>query len=74
MKKLGTLKALKPAPAGKRNTLWDAGLSGFGVRVTDRGVVSFHVMRRLPGKPHPVRVVFGQYPALTPLGSPQGGR
>ena len=42
------LGALKPAPAGKRITLWDAGLSGFGVRVTDRGVISFHVMRRLP--------------------------
>ena len=30
MKKLltdRTLKALKPAPAGKRNTLWDAGLA-----------------------------------------------
>jgi integrase len=59
------LKALKPAPAGKRITLWDAALAGFGVRVTDRGAVSFHVMRRLPGKPHPVRVVLGQYPALS---------
>ena len=59
------LKALKPAPAGKRITLWDAALAGFGVRVTDRGVISFHVMRRLPGKPHPVRVVLGQYPALS---------
>ena len=59
------LRALKPAPAGKRITLWDAALAGFGVRVTDRGVISFHVMRRLPGKPHPVRVVLGQYPALS---------
>ena len=59
------LKALKPAPAGERVVLWDAVLSGFGVRVTDRGVISFHVMRRLPGKPQPVRVVLGQYPALS---------
>ena len=68
MKKLltdRTLKALKPAPAGKRTTLWDAALAGFGVRVTDRGAISFHVMRRLPGKPHPVRVGLGQYPTLT---------
>ena len=68
MKKLltdRTLKALKPAPAGKRVTVWDAALAGFGVRVTDRGVISFHVMRRLPGKPHPVRVGLGQYPTLT---------
>ena len=59
------LKALKPAPAGKRITLWDAALAGFGVRVTDRGVISFHVMRRLPGKATPVRVALGQYPTLS---------
>jgi integrase len=59
------LRALKPAPAGKRITMWDAGLSGFGLRVTDRGAISFHVMRRLPGKPHPVRVVLGKYPSLS---------
>jgi len=59
------LKAIKPAPAGKRITLWDAALAGFGIRVTDRGAISFHVMRRLPGKPSPVRVVLGRYPALT---------
>jgi integrase len=59
------LKALKPAPAGERTVLWDAALAGFGVRVTDRGVISFHVMRRLPGQPQPTRVVLGQYPALT---------
>ena len=59
------LRALKPAPAGERVVLWDAVLSGFGVRVTDRGVISFHVMRRLPGKPQPVRVVLGRYPALS---------
>ena len=59
------LRALKPAPVGKRITLWDAALSGFGVRITDRGAISFHVMRRLPGKPHPVRVVLGKYPLLS---------
>ena len=58
------LRALKSAPEGKRITLWDAGLRGFGLRITDRGVISFHVMRRLPGKPHPVRVVLGRYPSL----------
>ena len=34
-------------------------------RITDRGAISFHVMRRLPGKPHPVRVVLGKYPSLS---------
>jgi integrase len=59
------LRALKPAPAGKRIVLWDSGLSGFGLRVTDRGAISFHVMRRLPGKATPVRVVLGKYPSLS---------
>jgi integrase len=60
-----TLKALKPAPAGKRVVVWDAKLANFGCRVTDRGVVSFFVMRRLPGKKQPVRVVLGTYPATS---------
>src|SRR4029077_15917346 len=68
------LRALKPAPAGKRITLWDAGLSGFGLRITDRGAMSFHVMRRLPGKPHPVPVVLGKYPSVSvPASRTQAG-
>ena len=56
------LKSLKPAPAGKRIVCWDAAKPSFGVRVTDRGVISFFVMRRMPGKPQPVRVALGRYP------------
>jgi integrase len=56
------LKSLKPAPAGKRITHWDAAKPSFGCRVTDRGVISFFVMRRMPGNPRPVRVVLGRYP------------
>src|SRR4029077_872119 len=40
-------------------------LFGQTLRITDRGAISFHVMRRLPGKPHPVRVVLGRYPSLS---------
>ena len=33
------LKSLKPAPAGKRITHWDAAKPSFGCRITDRGVI-----------------------------------
>src|SRR5438105_2756840 len=59
------LRSLKPAQSGTRTTLWDAALPNFGARVTDKGHVSFFVMRRLRGRPRPVRVVLGPYPALS---------
>jgi integrase len=58
------LKSLKAAPTGKRVVHWDAARPSFGVRVTDRGVISFFVIRRMPGKPQPVRVVLGRYPDI----------
>jgi len=59
------LKSLKPAPAGKRVVHWDTAKPSFGCRVTDRGVVSFFVIRRMHGKPQPVRVVLGRYPNIS---------
>jgi len=59
------MRALKPAPEGKRVVLWDAALPSFGVRVTDTGKTSFFVMRRANGDPRPVRIVLGSYPALS---------
>jgi integrase len=59
------LKSLKPAPTGQRTVHWDAARPSFGVRVTDRGVISFFVMRRMPGKPQPVRVGLGHYPEIS---------
>jgi integrase len=59
------LAALKPAAPGTRDTVWDARLDNFGVRVTDKGAASFFVLRRLPGQKQPVRVVIGRYPAMT---------
>jgi len=59
------LKSLKPARAGKRVVHWDAAKPAFGCRVTERGVVSFFVMRRMPGNPRPVRVVLGRYPEIS---------
>jgi len=59
------LKSLKPAPTGQRTVHWDAARPSFGVRITDRGVVSFFVMRRMYGNPRPIRVVLGRYPDIS---------
>src|SRR5262245_10552132 len=59
------LRSLRPAPLGKRVVHWDAVKPSFGCRVTDRGVVSFFVMRRMPGNPRPVRVALGRYPEVS---------
>jgi integrase len=59
------LKALKPAPAGKRKLVWDDASAGLAVRVTDKGRVSFMVIRRAAGDRRLVNTVLGQYPALT---------
>jgi len=59
------LRSLRPAPLGKRIVHWDAAKPSFGCRITDRGVVSFFVMRRMHGKSQPVRVVLGRYPDIT---------
>jgi integrase len=58
------LKSLKPAPTGKRIVHWDAATPSFGCRITDRGVISFFVMRRMHGNPRPIRVVLGRYPEI----------
>jgi integrase len=71
------LKGLKAAPQGKRVTIWDAVVPGFGVRVSDRADaggkakgISFIVMRRLPGDAQPIRHTIGRYhPDVLPLGT-----
>src|SRR5580700_7745268 len=57
------LRAMKPASPGTRKMLWDAVVPSFGVRVTDKGKLTFIVMRRLRDKP--VRRMLGQYPIMT---------
>lgn len=54
-----------PAAAGKRRDVWDAIVPGMALRVTDTGVRSFVVMKRLPGAKTPVRRTLGTYPALS---------
>jgi integrase len=71
------LKGLKAAPQGKRVTIWDAVVPGFGVRVSDRADaggkatgISFVVMRRRPGDAQPIRHTIGRYhPDVLPLGT-----
>jgi integrase len=59
------LRALKPAPVGKRYIVWDALQPHLGVRVTETGARSFVVVRRRPGERNPDTHVLGAYPALT---------
>jgi integrase len=58
------LKALKPAPDGKRIEIFDSIVPAMCVRVTDKGAKSFALVSRFGGK-HPVRRVLGTYPAMT---------
>jgi integrase len=57
------LQAMKPAAPGKRRLIWDGVVPSFGARITDKGKISFIVMRRLDGKV--VRHTLGGYPALS---------
>jgi integrase len=59
------IRAVKPAPAGKRTILWDAVVPGLGLRVTDRGAKSFVLVRRYPGSPHPAIRKLGSYGAIS---------
>jgi integrase len=59
------LRALEPAPKGQRLKVFDSRLTGLGVTVTDRGVVSFFVARRRKGDKQPMTVVLGRYDAMS---------
>lgn len=60
-----TLKALKPAPAGKRIQVWDAIQPNLCARVTDKGRISFVVVRRPSGGAKIVWTVLGAYPTMS---------
>jgi integrase len=68
------LKALKPAAEATRYEIWDGVVPSLGVRVTDKGRVSFFVMRRPAGHPKPIRLTLGTYPAMTLPGARQAAR
>jgi integrase len=58
------LKALKPAPAGKRYDIMDSIVPGLGIRVTDKGRRTFCLRCRYPGQPHANRRALGEYGAI----------
>lgn len=67
-----TLKALKPAGAGKRYDVWDAVVPGLGVRVGDKAnargkaaQIGFVLAARFPGSANPTRRKLGGYGELT---------
>jgi hypothetical protein len=61
------LKNAPPAERGKRYTVYDdgRGVPDLGVRITDKGVKSFFVLKRLAGNPQPTRITLGRHPSLT---------
>ena len=67
-----TIKALRPAPKGKRIDHMDAVVPGFGIRVTDKArgdgraaQRTFVLVARFPGSTNPARRALGTYGELT---------
>ena len=56
------LKSLKPAKADQRYEIMDTDVSGFGVRVTDKGKLTFFLLARYGSSNNPTRRAFGEYP------------
>ena len=59
------LQSLKPAKKDQRYEVMDTDLSGFGVRVTDKGKRTFFLLARYPGSDNPTRRAVGEYPTDT---------
>ncbi|QIG47201.1 integrase arm-type DNA-binding domain-containing protein [Nordella sp. HKS 07] len=59
------LKALKSAPPGKRQIIWDAAVPGFGIRITDRGHHSFVLCVRYPGSRYPTPKSLGDVGSIS---------
>lgn len=58
------VKALRPAPPGKRYEIMDSAVPGFGIRVTDKGQRSFFLLTRYPGSRNPTRRSLGEAGAI----------
>lgn len=54
---------LPPAPTGKRMSYQDEKVSGLTLRITDNGVKSFVLYRRINGRPE--RITLGRFPDMT---------
>jgi integrase len=60
-----SIRALKPAPAGKRYAVADAIVPGLKVRITDRGAKSFVLKRRYGGADHAAARSLGRFGEIT---------
>ena len=60
-----SLQALKPAPDGARQTVWDAMMPGLAVRVSGLGKRSFYAVKRRAGDVQPTWALLGVYPIMT---------
>jgi integrase len=60
------LRSLKPSDAG---VIYDGSLPGFGVRVSDKGLLTFILVARFKGGSSPARRRLGRYPALSLAGA-----
>jgi integrase len=59
------LRSLKPSAPGKRYIEWDTVVPGLGVRVTDKGTLTFVLVTRFAYSKHPAPRELGKYGALT---------
>jgi len=59
-----TIEALGPAATGKRAYYNDARVPGLQLQVTDKGVMTFYVYKRVHNRP--TRIKLGRYPDMKP--------
>ena len=59
------LRSLKPSAPGKRYIEWDTVVPGLGIRVTDKGTLTFVLVTRFAYSKHPAPRELGKYGALT---------
>jgi integrase len=59
------VKALKPAPAGKRPIIWDIAVPSFGVRSSDKGFHSYGIVSRFGGSKNPAWRTIGDVRTIT---------
>jgi integrase len=60
-----SLRALRPAPDGRRAAVWDALMPGMAVLVSGKGKRSFYAVKRRAGAASPSWVLLGHYPVVT---------
>src|SRR5207302_3560688 len=60
-----SLKSMKPAADGGRQTVWDSLMPGHVVRVSALGKRSFYAVKRRAGEVQPTWHLLGIYPVMT---------